>query len=317
MTDPTGPDPVVLVATEAAWAGRRLGPLRDLAALRGVLASATNVLVLTGAGISAASGIAPYRGPAAAGTAPGPTYFTDGRDPGTAAGRAPDPVADLWRSWGPRRAAVAAARPSVAHLALASYLASTPEQLVGPPPRDLRGGDGGRVLVTQNVDDLHERAQQALDPASLSSTDAPVGASTPVAHLHGRLLVSRCTRDGSCYRAPDTTPHSTAPPCPRCGAPLRPDVVAFGEPVDIDAQWTAKRAVRSCELFLAVGTSGVVAPANGLLRYARDVGALTVTVNPDEVGLDGGPLHGTSSGRFDVHVRANAETALPLLLGRS
>ena len=78
----------------------------------------------------------------------------------------------------------------------------------------------------------------------------------------------------------------------------------FGEPLGVDAQWTAKRAVRDCDLLLAVGTSGEVSTAAGLIRYAVDVGALLVTVDPaPEVPAS-----------FDVHVPLPAEQALPALL---
>jgi NAD-dependent deacetylase len=81
-------------------------------------------------------------------------------------------------------------------------------------------------------------------------------------------------------------------------------MVLFGEPVDIDAEWTAKRAVRDCDLLLAVGTIGAVSSASRLIRYASDVDALTVCVDPAA----------TTHSLFDVHVRLPAETALPELL---
>jgi len=84
----------------------------------------------------------------------------------------------------------------------------------------------------------------------------------------------------------------------------RPDLVLFGEPVDLDALWQAKRAVRDCEVFLAIGTSSSVYPAGGLVRYARDVGAYSSLVNP---------AHDAGTG-FDQHVVLPADVAVPALL---
>ena len=123
-----------------------------------------------------------------------------------------------------------------------------------------------RCLVTQNVDDLHERA-----------------GSERVHHLHGNLFRSRCLDDGCGFASHDTATHGGAvPTCPRCGQRLRPEMVLFGEAVDIDALWAAKRSVRYCDAFVAIGTSGLVHPASGLVRYAEDVGALTVCVDPGQ-----------------------------------
>jgi NAD-dependent protein deacetylase/lipoamidase len=84
----------------------------------------------------------------------------------------------------------------------------------------------------------------------------------------------------------------------------RPDLVLFGGPVDLDALWQAKRAVRDCEVFLAIGTSSSVYPASCLVRYARDVGAYSSLVNP---------AHDTGTG-FDQHVVLPADVAVPALL---
>jgi NAD-dependent deacetylase len=84
---------------------------------------------------------------------------------------------------------------------------------------------------------------------------------------------------------------------------LRPELVLLGEPVDVDAQWAAKRAVRGCDAFVAIGTSGTVMPAAGLLRYATDVGALTVCGD-----------QGEADPAFQHHVALPADEALPVLL---
>jgi NAD-dependent protein deacetylase/lipoamidase len=237
---------------------------------RSMLAGARRVLVLTGAGISVSAGLPVYRGA-------GGIYGDDGQSiPAFQYGESlPAKLDDLWRFWGPVRDQVRAAEPTAAHRALAGWAAR-------------RRGDGAAVtVVTMNIDDLHERAGE----------DAH--------HLHGDVFASVCldrTCGGRVGR--DLRSDGTVTPCPRCGSRTRPDMVMFGEPVDVDALWAAKRAVRDCEVFLAIGTSGTVHPANGLVRYARDVGAYSLLVNPDRSAGDG----------FDEQVAAPADDALPALL---
>lgn len=241
----------------------------DLMHLGQQIHAAERVLVLTGAGISRASGLRTYRGE-------GGLYADTEIEALHHAHGLPDSLPELWRFWGPRRATISAAPPNAAHLAVAAFQRAS---LV----------EGRAVtLATQNIDDLHERA-----------------GSPQVAHLHGSLFATRCYDDACPYRKnPDTTPYAEPPHCPLCGSWLRPDVVLFGEPLGVDAQWTAKRAVRDCDLLLAIGTSGEVSTAAGLIRYAVDVGALLVTVDPaPEVPAS-----------FDVHVPLPAEQVLPTLL---
>ena len=102
----------------------------------------------------------------------------------------------------------------------------------------------------------------------------------------------------------DVTPYDDTPTCPQCGSLLRPSVVLFGEQLEVDAQMAARRAVRECDLLIAVGTSGEVSTAANLIRYASDVGALLVTVDP---AASAPPI-------FDVHVQLPAEDALPRIL---
>ena len=90
-----------------------------------------------------------------------------------------------------------------------------------------------------------------------------------------------------------------------CGGSTRPGLVLFGEAVDLDAQWAARQMLRQCEALVAIGTSGAVTPPYSWLRYARDVGAPSLLVNPDpDAGDD-----------FDLHVRLEADVAAPLLFG--
>ena len=151
-----------------------------------------------------------------------------------------------------------------------------------------RGEHGAAItFITTNVDDFHERAGGAVH------------------HLHGNLFSSVCL-DADCGGRLDNDVRGDGrpTPCPRCGMRCRPDVVLFGEPVDLDALWQAKRAVRDCEVFLAIGTSSSVYPASGLVRYARDVGAYSILVNP---------AHDAGAG-FDQHVALPADVAVPALL---
>jgi len=202
------------------------------------------IVVLTGAGVSVASGLRPYRGPGglwaeAAGAATAATARAVQGDP-----------AAVWRLFGELRRQARAAAPNAAHLALADW--------------QRRCLSGGRelVILTQNIDGLHQRA-----------------GSPDVVELHGSAFRTRCT---SCKIAPfpDEAPHPGAvPACPACGAPLRPDVVLFDEPLPVEAERRAKNALRSCDLFVAVGTSGTVSPASSFVRAAEYAGAHTVLVN--------------------------------------
>jgi NAD-dependent protein deacetylase/lipoamidase len=237
--------------------------------LRDRLARSERVLVLTGAGLGAGSGLPTFRGA-------GGVYQDDGIADFHHAAKLPGSLSQLWAFWGPFRAVIGRAEPNEGHRALAAW------------QRRVLAGGRELTLVTQNVDDLHERA-----------------GATAVEHLHGDLFGTRCAEPACPYALTgDTAAYPSVPSCPTCGGPLRPDMVLFGEPVNLDAQWAAKRAVRSCDTFLAVGTSGTVAPANGLVRYASDVGALTVCVDPS----------GTVSPLFRYHVALPAEEVLPVLL---
>ena len=201
------------------------------------------VVVLTGAGVSAESGLPTFRDAAG---------LWEGHDPMTVAtpeAFAADP--DLvHRFYDERRAVLPRVQPNAAHEALARL-----EQHLG---EDL-------FLVTQNVDDLHER-----------------GGSQRVHHLHGRLRSAWCT---TCDRRHDWSGSlGDRPPCPACGQPtLRPDVVWFGEmPYGMDS---VHEALFDCDLFVAIGTSGVVYPAAAFVHYAIGNGADTLELNlaPDPV----------------------------------
>ncbi|MEE6274550.1 NAD-dependent deacylase [Georgenia wangjunii] len=194
-------------------------------------------VVLTGAGISAESGVPTFR------DAGGLWEGYDVAAVATPGGYAADPVL-VHRFYDARRRALPAVEPNAAHRALARLEAELGDDL---------------LVVTQNVDDLHERA-----------------GSTRVLHMHGELRSALCARCG--LRVPWEADLGSRPPCPRCGAPsLRPDVVWFGEvPYHLDE---IIAALRVCDVFVAVGTSGEVYPAAGFVALARSSGARTVELN--------------------------------------
>jgi NAD-dependent deacetylase len=196
------------------------------------------VVVLTGAGASADSGLATFRG------AGGLWEGSRVEDVATPAAWRRDPQR-VWRFYQLRRAALGSARPNAAHVALAQL------------ERRLAAAGARFTLVTQNVDDLHERA-----------------GSRELVHVHGELAVLRCERCGARERDLERCDPSAFVPCGACAHErLRPDVVWFGEvPYHLDA---IERALAACTHFLAIGTSGVVYPVAAFLELARERGART------------------------------------------
>ena len=195
------------------------------------------IVILTGAGISAESGIRTFRA-------------SDGlweehriEDVATPEGFVRDPAL-VHRFYNARRAAAAAAEPNAAHRALA--------ELEADPRFEV-------LVVTQNVDDLHER-----------------GGSRNVLHMHGTLAGALCAACDARWPAPmEMRP---ADRCPECGRPAtRPDIVWFGEmPYRMEEIWTALRAA---DLFVSIGTSGNVYPAAGFVADAMHAGVPTLELN--------------------------------------
>ncbi|WP_448584830.1 NAD-dependent deacylase [Thermaurantiacus sp.] len=205
-----------------------------------------SIVVLTGAGISAESGVPTFRGPdglweghRVEDVATPEAFF-----------RNPDRVHAFYDA---RRARLAEVEPNAAHKALGMLDARWP---------------GDLLIVTQNVDDLHER-----------------GGARRLLHMHGRLKSARCL---ACDARLDWEgPLAHRPPCPACGAAgrLRPDIVWFGEmPYDMDR---IDRALARADLFVAIGTSGQVYPAAGFVEDARAAGAYCIELNlePSDVSF--------------------------------
>ena len=215
----------------------------------GLLRDARRVCVLTGAGISAESGIPTFRD-----AQQGLWASYDPMQLATPEGFAEDPEL-VWRWYESRRESIRSAQPNPGHYALAE-LASRIDAL---------------TLVTQNVDGLHQRA-----------------GSTDVIEYHGNILRDRCTVEHRVVeRAPGNDEPGTPslPRCKGCGALLRPDVVWFGEIIPQDALLLADAAAAECDLFLSVGTSSLVYPAAGLADAALRSAARVIEINPNPTDL--------------------------------
>jgi NAD-dependent deacetylase len=212
--------------------------------LETVSSTVRSIVILTGAGISADSGLATFRG--AGGLWEGARV----EDVATPQAWRRDPAL-VWRFYQERRARLAQVEPNAAHRALAELERAGVER------------DRKVQIFTQNVDDLHERA-----------------GSQPF-HVHGELAVLRCEGCGARLRDLERVDPAVFLPCPACAAErLRPDVVWFGEIPYFQEEVEA--ALMECDLFLAVGTSGAVWPAAGWLAVARARGARTIVQALDE-----------------------------------
>jgi len=206
------------------------------------MARLRNLVILTGAGVSAESGIATFRGPGG---------LWEGHrveDVCTPEALAHDPAL-VHRFYDLRRAALDTVEPNAAHHALARLDAAWPGEL---------------LIVTQNVDDLHERA-----------------GATRLLHMHGELQSALCAACGIRERWTEALPPDTE--CPNCGMlALRPDIVFFGEmPYQMER---IEAALAQADLFVSIGTSGAVYPAAGFVQTARHYGAATLEMNLEPSG---------------------------------
>ena len=237
------------------------------------IGQAEHVVVFTGAGVSAESGIPTFRDAQTglwteydAATLASPEGFL--ADPALVWG---------WYEW--RRMKVLQAKPNPAHLAIAELAEMVPRL----------------TLVTQNVDDLHERA----------------GSDNPI-HLHGRLHRPRCFACAKPFDYPPGIPEEPEggrrlepPRCVHCGEYIRPGVVWFGESLPEKAWQAAQQAAHYCDLLFSIGTSSLVWPAAQLPETAARNGAAIVQINPEPTALD-------RTARFNL--RGKAGDILPALL---
>ena len=227
------------------------------------LRSARAVAVLTGAGVSAESGVPTFRD---ALTGLWAQFRPEDLATPEAFQRDPRQVWG-WYEW--RRSQLVGVLPNPAHIALADMQRRVPRF----------------TLITQNVDGLHQQA-----------------GSQGVIELHGNIARTKCFRENAVVERWDET-GDVPPRCPRCGGLLRPDVVWFGESLPPRALDAAEQAARDCDVFLSVGTSGVVYPAASLTDLAAERGATTAIFNPDSTPQSA-----------DFHITGPAGQTLPALV---
>jgi NAD-dependent deacetylase len=225
-----------------------------------------SVVVLTGAGISAESGIRTFR------AADGLWEEHAVEDVATPEGFVKNPAL-VYRFYNERRRKLLSSEvtPNPAHLALARFEQNFP---------------GEFLLVTQNIDNLHERA-----------------GSRNLIHMHGELLKMRCVNTNLVFDISEDFDFETECRCCRSKGNLRPHVVWFGEMPFAMREIFA--AVENCDLFIAIGTSGNVYPASGFYQLAKQHDAHTVELNLENTGS-----------WFDEHVLGNASDVVPTYLQR-
>lgn len=224
-------------------------------AVASLLRDAGRVALITGAGISAESGIDTFRQPQ--------TGLWARFDPMELASihalqRDPETVT-RWYHW--RFSRCADAKPNAGHKTIAAL-------------QQVKRKAGGDVdILTQNIDGLHQQ-----------------GGAEDVIELHGSILRWRCQKTGG-LRSIREVDFSTFPPMSEDGGILRPDIVLFGEMLPAGALEAAERAVMSCDVFLTIGTSAVVYPAAGYIELAISRGVPTVEINPDATPMTGSVTH--------------------------
>jgi NAD-dependent deacetylase len=250
------------------------------AALAARLREARRVVVFSGAGVSRESGLDTFRGP-------GGLWETQRPEELATPGAFRATPGRVWRWYGWRYGVAAAAEPNAAHRALARWERIFPSYL----------------LVTQNIDDLHQRAAAELragdpagaaDPANLANAVDQAGGAgfarlaAAIVPLHGSLAEAMCESCGrrrpmaeALAESPDEPPACRQPECRRRAARYRPAVVWFGEMLPAAALARAERAAAECDVLVSVGTSAVVYPAAGLIDTALAAGALFIEVNPE------------------------------------
>jgi NAD-dependent deacetylase len=238
------------------------------------LTADSRITVLTGAGVSAASGVPTFRG------ADGlwKNFKPEALATADAFGRDPRLVWE-WYAW--RRQTIASCEPNAAHRVLAEWSIRFPNF----------------QLITQNVDGLHE--------AAFAKATARQAGPSDVIRLHGSIWEVSCWQgcDASPRRWRDETLSfpELPPRCPHCGGPIRPGVVWFGETLEPDVVSQASDAAE-CDVFITVGTSAVVYPAAGFIEQARRRGAFTVEINPEAT---------PATRTVDLALTGGAETLLP------
>lgn len=216
--------------------------------LREKFETARRVCVLTGAGISAESGVPTFRGGGNATVWKGMPF-----DQISSARMVREKLGEVWEWFDYRRGVLSDCQPNAAHYALAGW----------------QDRFGDFTVVTQNIDGLH---------AAAGSRD--------VIELHGNIQRAFCTVCEKRFDIRGKIPHAPDV-CDECGAKVRPDVVLFGEMLSVGAFEKAGRKARECDLFFVIGTSALVYPAAGLAEIAKRAGAFLVEINPEETPMSG------------------------------
>lgn len=234
-----------------------------------LLRDARRIAVLTGAGVSAESGIPTFRDALTG-------YWSKFRpeELATPEAFAADP-AKVARWYDERRRLCLACEPNAGHRALAAM------------QRHARAGGRRFELITQNIDRLHQAA-----------------GGDDVIELHGTLLAWRCTACGESCEERGPAFETYPPACVACGQARRPSVVWFGEVLPAEALQRAAEAAMACDVFLSIGTSGVVYPAAGLIDAALAGGARVVEINVEPTA---------NSARYDFSIQGPAGVVLPML----
>ncbi len=208
---------------------------------------ATNVLVLTGAGVSAESGVPTFRGGGNTAVWKGLPFEVI-----SSAGMVERDLPAVWEWFNYRRGLLEALKPNPAHKAIARW----------------QDRFSRFTLVTQNIDGLHQAA-----------------GSREVIELHGSIWRARCVNCGARHSLRELRTDNGVPACFDCGNSMRPDVVLFGETLPVGAFEQAAAKAESCDLCFVVGTSAVVYPAASIPEIARAAGAYVVEVNPERTPL--------------------------------
>lgn len=212
-----------------------------------ILRSAKKVCVLTGAGVSAESGIPTFRGGGESAVWKGMPF-----DQISSAKMVKENLDELWKWFDYRRGLYKDCQPNPAHFTLADWENRFEEF----------------TLITQNVDGLHARA-----------------GSKNILELHGNVSRSYCVKCGKRFQMnAEDVPHKPEI-CDECGAKVRPDVVLFGEILPFEVFQKAEQKSRESDLFFIVGTSAIVYPAIGLAEIAKYSGAILVEINPEQTQL--------------------------------
>ena len=264
-----------------------------------ILSKSSQICILTGAGISAESGIPTFRDKQ---TGLWEQYRAEDLASPEAFERDPQLVWS-WYQW--RRQLVHDKAPNPAHLALARWQ---------------QAGSHKITLITQNVDDLHEQAslheqsnshEQASHhkQANHQPLNNTKNIDNTVYHLHGHLWRNRCSQCDKPYTDLSAQPKSTIDfddkiiHCDECDGLIRPDIVWFGESLPVDAWQIAEQAAAGCEVFISIGTSSLVYPAAGLAQLAKRNGAKIIEINPNP----------TANSFVDITLAAKAGEIMPAL----